>query len=293
MAPSTRFLETPHGPVNIRIHHNEGPWAFLAIHGLGGSSFNWDVIAPMLDGPVMAMDLPGFGVSPPHPGDAIEAYVELVGGMIAELERPIVLIGNSLGGTVAEFVAARYEIDRLVLVAPATPLPPGRPPADLLVFQRLVRQTMPVTGARYTKRLAESKTPLGQVRELMSIVAADPASVSPDFVANSVALARHRRHLPWTYESYTHAARSLARRLVRKREFFEMIDTIEVPTMLLWGSQDRLVNPASLRNLSGRRPDWTAVTLEGVGHVPMLEVPATVSDLLSEWLATEPAILAG
>ena len=266
---------------------------FLAVHGLGGSSSNWDVLAPLLAGTVVAVDLPGFGLSPPHPGDAIDGYAALLGDMIDRLPRPLVLIGNSLGGTVAEYVAARHDVDRLVLIAPATPPPVGSPPADLSVALRLVRQTLPVTGPRYTRKLAESKTPMGQVRELMSIVAADPAAISLDYIENSVELTRLRRNLPWTYAAYTHAARSLAGRLVRRRSFFEMIDQIDMPTMLIWGTEDRLVSPQSLRDLARRRPDWQAVEMPGIGHVPMLEAPATVADLLEDWLSATSESLAG
>lgn len=280
----SRYSDTPHGPVHVRVHESGVPRTFVAVHGLGGSSYNWDSIAPLLDGSVVAVDLPGFGLSPPHPGDPLDAYVRVVTDLIEQQTGSVVLIGNSLGGTVAELVAAEHRLDGLVLIAPATPLPIGRAPADLAVFRRLILQGLPLAGPRYSRHLAESKTPLGQVRELMSIVAAHPSSIAPEFVVQSERLARLRRNIPWTYPSLSSAARSLALRLLRRRSFFRTIASIDAPTLLVWGNEDRLVSRASLQDLSKRRPDWTPVELDDVGHVPMLEVPSTVAGHIKDWL---------
>ncbi len=256
------------------------------VHGLGGSSYNWDLLAARLGGTVIAIDLPGFGHSPPQAGDTFERHVEVVTEMLDRLEAPVTLVGNSMGGIVAEVVASQRRIEALVLIAPATPLPPGVLPSDPVTVARLLIQGMPILGPSYTRRLAEEGTPADQVRRTLAIVAADPGTVAPEYIAASEHLAALRRHAPWAYPSFTASARAVGRRLLRRRWFDDMIDRIEAPTLLVWGDRDRVVTPASLRRLATRRPDWTTFELEGIGHVPMLEAPATTADIVLEWRTT-------
>src|SRR5258706_15241110 len=77
-----------------------------------------------------ALDLPGFGHSPPPPdGDySLDARVRAVIALIEERgNRPVHLIGNSLGGAVSTRIAARRPdlVRSLTLISP--PLPDLRP----------------------------------------------------------------------------------------------------------------------------------------------------------------------
>ena len=49
--------------------------------------------------------------------------------------------------------------------------------------------------------------------------------------------------------------------------------TLTPPTLVLWGSKDRLVDPALAPRLAAVVPDARLLVLEGVGHVAMLEAP--------------------
>src|ERR1700735_789556 len=87
----------------------------LCVHGLAGSSRNWtdlmDLLRPRLA--CDALDLPGFGDSPPRP-DGRYSIAALAQTVIALIERtpagrtpaernqhvPVHLFGNSLGGAV-------------------------------------------------------------------------------------------------------------------------------------------------------------------------------------------------
>ena len=46
-----------------------------------------------------------------------------------------------------------------------------------------------------------------------------------------------------------------------------------MPTLVLWGSRDKLVDPALAPRLAAAVPDSRLLILEGVGHVAMLEAP--------------------
>jgi pimeloyl-ACP methyl ester carboxylesterase len=100
----------------------------LAIHGITSSSRSWPFLADALDTPVFAPDLRGRGRSNHLPGpvgmarhaEDCAAVVEAAGGT------PVVVVGHSMGGFVAEVLAARRPelVAGLVLVDGGLPFPP-------------------------------------------------------------------------------------------------------------------------------------------------------------------------
>jgi pimeloyl-ACP methyl ester carboxylesterase len=47
----------------------------------------------------------------------------------------------------------------------------------------------------------------------------------------------------------------------------------KVPTLILWGAQDRLVPPAHAHAYAASLPDSRAVVVSAAGHYPYLETP--------------------
>src|SRR5579859_1795746 len=94
-----------------RAPGREGAEPALFVHGLEGSSRNWtdlmDLLRPALAGE--AVDLPGFGDSPPRPDGrySIAALAQTVAALIETRHKdPVHLIASSLGGAVAVKLAA-------------------------------------------------------------------------------------------------------------------------------------------------------------------------------------------
>ncbi|MEA1904125.1 MAG: alpha/beta hydrolase [Actinomycetota bacterium] len=85
----------------------DGSPRVLALHGWGrrGADFKKSLV----DVPALALDLPGFGASPP-PADVIGAhgYADIVAPLLDEFDRPPVLIGHSFGGRIAVCLGAKY-----------------------------------------------------------------------------------------------------------------------------------------------------------------------------------------
>ena len=138
------------GPVRVTDYGGNGP-LILLVHGIGGSTENWDAAGPLLTeaGHVVALDLIGFGDSEPlgrNPG--VEDNALLVIEVIRELGyESATLIGNSMGGLIAMIAAvARPEvIDGIVLVDPALPISRHHPP-DLEVLTKLLGPLVPGIG---------------------------------------------------------------------------------------------------------------------------------------------------
>ncbi|MDH4307920.1 MAG: alpha/beta hydrolase [Acidimicrobiia bacterium] len=290
--PTTTLIDTTHGPLNIRTWPGRSGPVFVLVHGLGGSSQNWDLTAPRLDGRCVALDLPGFGLSHPRSGDQLDRHCEAVVELIQWTGAGQVnLVGNSMGGLVTELVAASRPdlVANLALISPATPLAPGALPADKGVAARLVVQSLPGLGPALARRLQHAASPEALVRTTFEVIAADPARIPAETVTASVELARLRRRLPWAARTYAASAASIRRRLLQRAAFAETIARISCPTTLIWGAEDRVVSPSSLRWLAGLRPDWTSLEIDGVGHVPMLEAPDVVMAALADWLS-DPVI---
>ena len=68
--------------------------------------------------------------------------------------------------------------------------------------------------------------------------------------------------------------------------FNKMHFTAGLPTLLIWGAQDRLIPAAHGRDAHEALPGSTLVTLEGVGHFPQVEAPLAVTDTVDAFMAT-------
>jgi pimeloyl-ACP methyl ester carboxylesterase len=94
-------------------------------------------------------------------------------------------------------------------------------------------------------------------------------------------MATLRRTTGWAVRAFSESARSAGRTLMARSRFERTIDSIVQPTTLIWGTQDRVVTPASVRWLASRRPSWRSIELAAVGHVPMLECPDTLAQVIA------------
>lgn len=282
-----RFVRTPSHTLHVADFGGSGP-PILLIHGLGGSWSNWAAVAPALAevGSVLAVDLPGFGSSPPAADYSIDTHV----GAATELlewwgAAGVTVVGNSMGGLVAELLAARAPagvVRDLVLVAPATP-PPLRPGGlDRRVALRLLGQAVPVMGPAALERYVRSTSPRRQLLETLALITADPSSIPADVLEVGVGQSRRRRSMPWAWQAMSASGRDIARRFVDRRGFDRMIASIPTGALVIQGADDRVVPPAGVMRLADIRPDWDLVVWPGVGHVPMLERPAAFARLVRD-----------
>jgi esterase len=102
----------------------------LLIHGFLDDTSVWDGVVECLAGEVDAVryDLPGFGSRSRSIGDAravtLESLAAEAGGIVAEIDGPVIVVAQSLGTQVAELVAAQHP-DRVRALVLLTPVPLG------------------------------------------------------------------------------------------------------------------------------------------------------------------------
>ena len=100
----------------------DGVRAFVLVPGIGVTSNYFERLALRLNelGPVVALDLPGFG-GVPHPGRpmSVVEYAELVGDVVDQLglDDPV-LVGHSMGTQIVAALAATRDVGEVVLISP-------------------------------------------------------------------------------------------------------------------------------------------------------------------------------
>ena len=204
--------------VYVRSTPGEGGEPALCVHGLAGSSRNWtdlmDLLRPRLAAD--ALDLPGFGDSPPRP-DGRYSIAALTQTAIALIERrgrgPVHLVANSLGGAVAVKVAAtRPElVTTLTLVSPA--LPDWRPRLDLIRFPVVC---LPRVGTRLLRKYG-TLPPENRVADVIATCYSDPARFPPARFATEVAELARRDTLDYATAALMGSIRTLTAEFFRVR----------------------------------------------------------------------------
>jgi pimeloyl-ACP methyl ester carboxylesterase len=241
----------------------------LLVHGLGSCKEMWRPLLPALarEREVVAVDMPGFGASPPGPR-TVEELADALSAFVAELglERPHVA-GNSLGGGVALTMGAAGAARSVCALSPIGFLA-GREKA----YGRAV-----LAG---TRRLAERLDP-----------------VAPRLARSAVMrtlLSSHAAARPWRIppQDTAHWTRMYA----QAPAFWDLLEALDgwrapvpaCPTTIAWGERDRLLI-FSRQAPRARRvmPQARHVVLRGCGHVPTWDDPDQVAHVLLS--ASRPA----
>ncbi|MFB4305232.1 alpha/beta fold hydrolase [Actinomadura sp. GTD37] len=246
----------------------EGP-PLVLLHGIGHRRQGWtpvmDVLAAERD--VIAVDLPGFGDSPPLPDGtpySLDTVVALLAESFAELglDRPHIA-GNSLGGLFALEAADRG------LASSATGLSPAGffNAAELRYAASVLRASR--LGARVPDtvltRLARSPR---RRTAMFGMIYGRPDLMDLEVLAGD---ARAMRDAPG-FEPTLRAGRT-----ARFRG-----SCTDVPVTIAWGTKDRLLLRSQAIRAQRQLPDARFVWLEGCGHVPMADDPALVAQVLLE-----------
>jgi pimeloyl-ACP methyl ester carboxylesterase len=288
-----RPIELGDHRVYVRSVPDEGGEPALCLHGLAGSSRNWtdlmDLLRPALAAD--ALDLPGFGDSPPRPDGrySIAASAQTVAALIghryiSEGRGPVHLIANSLGGAVAVKVAAtRPELVKtLTLISPA--LPDSRPRLDLIRFPVIC---LPKVGPRLLRKY-EALPPPTRVADVIATCYADPARFPEARFAVEVAELARRDTLSYATAALVGSIRTLTAESFRTRAWRDAA-RITVPSLVIYGSHDRLVSPRMAGRAAHAFGDTRILVLPRTGHLAHMEQPAQVAAEIGVLLQGIPA----
>ncbi len=247
------------------------------VHGLSGQWQNWlENIPRFAEGRrVVAMDLPGFGLSPlPDEPISIEYYGRVVAELCDRLGlSPAVLVGNSMGGYIsAEVAITRPDVvERLLLVSAAgiSQMDIARSPA------RAFARTVALLGASSTAQLRFVAARPRLRHWILAIVARHPSRLRSDLLLEGFMKGSGK-------PGFEHALMACI-----DYDYRERLPDIGCPTLVMWGRNDMIIPVADadkyLKLIEGSRK----IVLEDTGHVPMAERPPTFNRILSEFLDYE------
>ena len=268
-----------------------GPEPALAVHGLEGSSRNWtDLIALLPQLACQAVDLPGFGDSPPRP-DGRYSIAALAQTLTALLDRsgPVHLIGNSLGGAVCvKVAAARPDLIRtLTLISPA--LPDTRLRLDLARFPLM---SVPRLGTKILRQY-QNLPAENRVADVITNCYSNPALFPAARFAAEVAELSRRDTLDYATAALLGSIRTLTAEFFRagRSSAWHDVARITAPALVIYGSHDRLVDPRNAGRAAHAFRDARIVVLPRTGHVAHMEHPDQVAAEMAAALlaAAEPA----
>lgn len=276
---ASQYVQLAPGTV---VHlRDEGPRTGLPVvlmHGSNASLQTWEPWVQRLTARgyrVVTFDFPAHGLSGPVPSRdySNDAYVGIAERVVDHLAlKRFALGGNSMGGGVAWRYAVRHpgRLAALILIdASGQPVPKGQ---DLPLGFRIARTPL-------VRGLVASVTPRAIIDRSLRQSVSVQAIVTPAMVDRYWELLRYpgtREATLDRFAGYKHTAENEGARL----------KTLQVPTLILWGREDRLIPVGSAAWFSQQLPNARVTILDDVGHIPMEEAPdrslAPVLALLDE-----------
>jgi len=290
-----RLLSTSRGDVFVREFERPAEIdldaaarpPILFVHGLGGESLDWvDVALRLKDSfDCSAIDLPGFAYSPLPPGKdlSLDGLAKTVAEVARTTNRPVHLVGNSLGGAVAVRVAAERPelVASLTLVAPALPdLRPKPGSAQLLIA------LVPLLGPAIVRTIIKAD-PEWMARRIYALCYGNPKAITPQRHARELATLRQRASLAHSPKVYREALRATVVSYLDHgpRRLWQQAAAVGVPTLVISGGRDRLVSRRVAARAKRTFPDVELLLLPKAGHVAHLEDPTAVAAAMRAFLS--------
>ncbi len=249
----------------------------LFIHGLGGSTYSWRyMIDPFKENyQVILIDLRGEGKSP-KPKDknySIVEQSELIHQFIVEKNlRKLTLVGNSYGGGVSLLVSMRLVNERPLRLAKLVLIDSAGYPDHLPDFIKLMQN--PILGELAVYLLP----PALQIYIVLHKSYYDPCKITKEQIRKYAKPIKER--------GGRHALLQLARQAIPSDicDYIDKYPTIKVPTLILWGDDDRVLPELIGCRLDAAIPDSTMEIINQAGHIPQEEQPEQVICHIKQFL---------
>jgi pimeloyl-ACP methyl ester carboxylesterase len=263
-AADSHFVDLPGG---FHAHYREDgdpslPTLVL-LHGFGDSFMTWEgwvrELTPRFH--IICLDFPGHGLTRAAQGfslsgDALADFVDAFAQ--ARALPPFAVAGNSMGGGAAWQLAVRHpqRINALILVD-AAGFANDKPPGDEPLGFKILRYRL---GRTLLSKI--DNRPL--IDQGLKADVYDKTLITEALVDRFAEFQRapgHREILMGI---------NLGARPVSTAE---LLSSVKVPTLILWGESDPLIEPAAAKKFAAAIAGSKVITYAHVGHLPQLEIP--------------------
>jgi branched-chain amino acid transport system permease protein len=265
------FINTDRMTFHYRTHGDPKGLPMLLLHGNFGSSRWWEPFFAILPDAVYAIapDLRGCGGSTKSKdGYEIHEQAADVAALVDALGlEDFDLVGHSSGGAIAVEYALNHgeRLHSLILVDTA--------PVEG-VFT-------PLEGLRLMEQMRTDRALLSQALASLMPSVPPPTMTTTEFEA-------FFEELLSDAQSMAPAAFSAVAQALDRWNRFEEVRRLSLPTLLIWGNQDTIVDrDAITRTLIAIPGAGNLEVLRGVGHSPMLEAPVVLAERIIDFIAEE------
>jgi pimeloyl-ACP methyl ester carboxylesterase len=261
-----RVLDLPGGNLHVTDRGPRDAPTILLVHCYTCSMAYWQRLEPLLrrDHRVIAVDLLGHGGSEkPEDGYSMEHQADTIAEALEALDaKPVLAVGQSLGGPVATALAQRHpeRVRGLAIMDSSS----QSKYVDLPLTARIARA--PVIGPAI-KRVVPDST----IHEELSKAFHEGFDFPDEFVENVKEM---------TYTSFAESPEE-GGDFTDAEHLDDRIASTRLPVTVIFGAEDRIVDPKSAddyRDIPGAK----VVVLPGTGHTPQMERPAVSAKLIRE-----------
>ncbi|MDX2271680.1 MAG: alpha/beta fold hydrolase [Cyanobacteriota bacterium] len=263
------------------INQGSGKQAVLLVHGFGASSLHWrkniSVVAQHY--PVYAIDLLGFGRSAkPNLPYRTEMWRDQLRDFCQQvIRRPVVVVGNSLGGYVGLSLASDWpEWVRGVVLLNSAGSFGSQPQANLWkqmtggILRWGLQQKVVSHLLFYSIRKPEA------IRKTLLKVYRDPAAVTDQLVEDI--------YRPSCEAGAADVFAALMQANQKGRSVDELLRSLVRPLLLIWGEADPWMDCRQRSQLYHQHYQMIEEHFLSAGHCPHDEVPELVNPLLCDWI---------
>lgn len=261
---ASRFIDVGGGlTMHVRDEGNPSGPVLVLLHGSNASLHTWEPWVARLGTKyrIISLDQIGHGLTGPNPTGQYDgaAFVGTLDALLTKLGvSRFALAGNSMGGYVAwEYALAHPDkLTHLVLVDAAGP--PDDPDKDLPIGFRIAR-------APGLSKLALVITPRAIFEKSIHGSVSNHTIVTPAMVDRYWELNRYPGNRAATGQRFAQYGTREANT--------GRLGEIRVPTLILWGAEDKLIPVSGADWFAQQIPGSVRVVYPGIGHIPMEEAP--------------------
>ena len=247
-----RYLETGHSKSTL-----------ILVHGLGASAERWSRAIPYFEKEyhIIVPDLIGFGYSDKPVvdyttdffSDFLKKFLDSVG-----IEKPNI-IGSSLGGQVtAEYASKNKNIKKLTLVSPSG----------------VMKQTTPALDAYIMAALYPNEANAKNAFEMMEGSGLEvDASIVEGFI--------ERMKLPNAKMAFMSTILGLKNAEIITNK----LQSINVPTLIVWGSSDPVIPINHADGFVSSIKDCRFYRMDNCGHTPYVQDPEGFAKIVLDFLS--------
>lgn len=262
----------------LAVHvRDQGPTTapvLVLLHGSNSSLHTWEPWVARLKDKyrIITMDLPGHGLTGPHPRDAYGAadFVAVVDAVVtAKNVQKFVVGGNSMGGWVSWHYALAHpeKLTGMILVDAAGAPTQLAAKRELPIGFRLAM--MPVI-----RDIGQKLTPRAMIETSVHQSVSVQSSVTPAVVDRY-----------WDLLRYPGNRRATILRFAAKRDDdIAKLSGLHLPALVLWGREDKLIPVVAATAFADTLLHDETIIYDGVGHLPMEEIPERSAADVRAWL---------